>query len=380
MKKITFLFSILYCLHTTAQNENYLLIGTYTSGKSEGIYVYKFNSTTGANNLLSTIKTSNPSFLAVSPNKKNVYAANEDADSTIHPIGGTISSFSFNNGKLTEINKLPSGGKHPCYVTVDKTGKWLFAGNYSSGTVGLLPIKKGGALDTIKQIIQHNGSGPNEARQQSAHVHGTFLSADNGLLYVPDLGIDKLMMYTFDNNKGKLQTANPAFVSINPGSGPRHLDISSNGKFIYLVLELTGEVTVLKNSGHNNFQSIQSISLVSPYYKGIIGGADIHLSPDGRFLYASNRGNDNSIAIFAVNTVDGKLTWIGSHSTLGATPRNFNFDPSGNFLLVANQNSDDITIFRRNKKTGLLADTGKKINVPNPVCIKWIPMIIANTK
>lgn len=371
MKKIISLLLLCSAMTAAAQNEAYLLIGTYTGGKSEGIYVYKFNTLTGDNHMVSVVKSSNPSFLAVSPNQKYVYAVNENADSTRFTVGGNISAFAFNktNGILTEINKQPSGGKHPCYVAVDKTGRWVFAGNYTSGSIGLLHANANGSLDSLHQVIQHSGSGPNADRQQGPHVHSTNLSADNKFLYVPDLGIDKIMTYSFDNSKGQLKYVSSAAST--PGNGPRHMTFSANNKFAYLMEEMGGTVVCYKiDKGNLVFQ--QRISALPEGFKGAIGSADIHISPDGKFLYCSNRGDANTISIFAVNPANGTLKLIGDQSTMGKTPRNFNFDPSGNFLLVANQNSDDIYIFRINKKTGLLTYTGKKIEVGNPVCLKWV--------
>ena len=375
MKKI--LPALLVIVSTTAlaqkQKEAYLLVGTYTSGKSEGIYVYKFNTATGDYKLFSVTKSSNPSYLAVSPDKKMVYAVNENADSTMNLVGGNISAFSFKNGKLTEVNKQPSGGKHPCYVAVDKTGKWVFAANYSSGSIGLLKIKKDGSLDTLKQVIQHAGSGPNKERQLGPHVHCTYITPDNKYLFVPDLGIDKMKIYSFNAAKGHLQPAKSSDKSVTPGSGPRHVDIHPNGKYVYLMLEMTGEVVVYKNFGNADLQEIQTISAQPPYIRtGNISGADIHVSPDGKFLYSSNRGNANTIAIFSINSADGTLTPVGQQPVLGIKPRNFNFSPGADFLLVANQESDNIVIFKRDKKTGLLSETGKQISVPNPVCVKWV--------
>jgi 6-phosphogluconolactonase len=372
MKKIASLLVFLYCISAAAQNQNYLLVGTYTSGKSEGIYVYKFNTTTGDFSLVSTAKSSNPSFLAVSPNKKFVYAVNENSDSTKFTMGGKVSAFSFNNvdGKLTELNEMTSGGKHPCYVAVDKTGQWLFAGNYTSGSIGLLHVNKDGSLDSVRDVIQHSGNGPNKERQLGPHVHSTNLSADNKFLYVPDLGIDKVMIYSFNNKTGALKPGTPA--SSLPGSGPRHFDFSLNKKYAYLMEELSGTVVSYKIKSDGSLELNQRIIAHPADFKGVVGSADIHVSPDGKFLYCSNRGDENTITIFSINTANGKLKLVGYQSTLGKTPRNFNFDPSGNFLLVANQNTDDIFIFKIDKKTGLLKDTGKKIAVPNPVCIKWI--------
>jgi 6-phosphogluconolactonase len=369
MKKKLLGIFLLSALFVTAQDEHYLLIGTYTGGKSEGIYVYKFNSLTAENSLVSVTKSSNPSFITVSPNKKMVYAVNENADSTIVPMGGTVTAFSFNDGKLTEINKQPSGGRHPCYVSIDKTSQWIFAGNYSSGTVGVLPVNADGSLNSLQQTIQHEGSGPNEQRQQAPHVHAAVLSADNKYLFVPDLGIDKVMVYAFNKKKGTLKLKSSA-ASL-PGNGPRHFTLDTANNFAYLMEELTGTVVCYKvKKGKLIFE--QRISALPADFKGGIGSADIHISPDDKFLYCSNRGDANTISIFSVHPTDGKLTLIGQQSTLGEKPRNFNFDPSGNFLLVANQNSDEVVIFKIDKVTGLLSDTGKRISVGNPVCVKWV--------
>ena len=354
-------------------NKPYLLIGTYTSGKSEGIYVYNFNSITGENSLVSTVKASNPSYLAVSPNNNMVYAVTEDASVTNKGTGGDVIAFSFNKkkGTLTQINKQFSGGKHPCYVSVDKTGKWVFAGNYSSGNAAVFAVKKDGSLDTLSTLIQHTGSGPNKDRQTEPHVHSTVISPDNKFLFVPDLGIDKVMIYQFNNKNGKLIAANPAFAQSTPGSGPRHFDFHPTNKYAYLMEELTATVSAFKYS-NGKLTPIQRISAMPTSFSGALGSADIHVSQDGKFLYCSNRGESNSISIFKINAADGRLKMISNQPSMGKTPRNFNFDPTGNFLLVAHQQSDEIVIFKIDKKTGLLTDTGKRINVPNPVCIKWI--------
>jgi len=373
MKK---LFAFLFCTITlkSFSQENYLLIGSYSAPNSEGIYVYKFNSLTGEAVFVSSIKASNPSFLAVSPNEKFIYAVNENADSTRFTVTGYIAAFSFDktNGKLSFINKQESGGKHPCYVAIDKTGKWIFTGNYSSGSLAVLPVKANGSLDTAIQTIQHEGHGVVDGRQDDPHVHATVLSRDNKTLYVPDLGLDKLMIYKFNNVTGKLTDAPMPFAMTEPGTGPRHFDIHPNNKYAYLMEELTGTVSVFQIYKDGSLESIQNISALPRDFNGVIGSADIHVSPDGKFLYASNRGESNTIGIFKINPSTGLLTWVDAQSTLGQTPRNFNFDPTGNFLLVANQNTDDIIIFKRDKITGLLTDTGKKINVHSPVCLKWI--------
>jgi 6-phosphogluconolactonase len=351
--------------------ENYLIVGTYTGGKSEGVYVYKFNSGDGSFKEVSHVKTSNPSFVAVSPNEKFVYAVHEDAAS--NGKGGEISAFSFNKktGTLTYLNEKPTEGDHPCYVIEDKTAKWVIAANYSSGSLSVLPVKTDGSLGKPTTTIQHQGSGIVKDRQAGPHVHCTVLSPDNRFLFVADLGIDKVMIYSFNAATGKLNPAKIPFAKTVDGSGPRHFIFHPNNKYAYLVEELSGTVeTYQYNNGA--LKNIQRISTMPAGDTSFPGSADIHISPDGKFLYASNRSTSNTIAIFKINPADGKLTIVGHQSTMGKTPRNFNFDPSGDYLLVANQNDDQVVIFKRDKATGLLTDTGKRIDVGKPVCLKWI--------
>jgi len=370
MKFITKLFFLFIISSANAQTHQYLLIGTYTSGKSEGIYVYDFNTTNGDFSMVSKIKSSNPSYLAIAPNKKNVYAVYEDGN---NQVGGSVAAFSFNkeNGELTFINQQLSGGDHPCYVAIDKTGKWVTAGNYNGGSVTVFPIKTDGSIGTMADKKQHEGTSVNKERQEKAHVHCTYFSPDNKFLFVPDLGMDKVMIYNFNAANGKLTPGAQPFYKASPGSGPRHFDIHPNHKYAYLMEELSGTVVAFKY-GNGHLTAIQTISSAPKDFTGGLGSADIHVSPDGKFLYCSNRAESNSIAIFKINPATGKLSIVGTESTQGKTPRNFNFDPSGNFLLIANQNSDNIVIFKRDVNTGKLTPTGKQIEVGNPVCQKWI--------
>ncbi len=367
MKNIFFLI-VVFSFFTVNAQHSYLLIGTYTTGKGEGIYVYDFNSATGDAAYKSKIKASNPSFLTVSPGQQYVYAAFEDGKGS-----GAVGAYSFNKktGELSFINQQSSGGDHPCYVATDKTGKWVSVANYSGGSLGVFPVKTGGALAEQSQHIQHTGSSANKQRQEKAHVHCTYFTPDNKLLLVPDLGMDKLMIYSFNNKTGKLATAAQNFVASPDNGGPRHITFAPNKKYAYLMEELTGTVVVLKYAA-GKLATIQSISAAAPDFKGFMGSADIHVSDDGKFLYCSNRGDANNITIFSINPVSGKLAVAGFQSTLGIAPRNFSLDPSGNYLLVANQNSDNIVVFKRDKVTGLLTDMGKKIEVGNPVCLKWM--------
>jgi 6-phosphogluconolactonase len=372
MKLLVLLALLSLSILPPADKDNYLVIGTYDSPKSEGIYVYKFSSADGSVEEVSHIKTSNPSYVVVSPNEKFVYAVHENAQGG---NGGEIAAFSFNKktGTLSFINQQLSGGDHPCYVEIDKTGKWIFAGNYTSGSLSVLPVNADGSLGTPVTKIQHKGAGKNLERQNGPHVHCTKISPDNRWLFVPDLGIDKVMIYAFNVKTGKLTPAKQPYAQSIPGSGPRHFTFHPNHKYAYLVEELSGTVETFQ---YNNglVKNIQRTSTMPSNDTSFAGSADIHVSPDGKFLYTSNRSTSNTIAIFRINETNGKLTVIGHQSTLGKTPRNFNFDPTGKFLLVANQESDEIVIFKRDLKTGLLTDTGKRISVGKPVCLKWVSM------
>ena len=372
MKYLLLFYLTLNIIAGNAQ-EHYLLVGTYDSPKSEGIYVYKFNSKTGTAKEVSHVKTPNPSFLAISPDEKFVYAVAETAPKD--GKGGDIAAFSFNkqNGNLTFINKQYSGGDHPCHVEIDKTGKWVFASNYTSGSLSLLPINNDGSLgDAVS--FQHYGNGPNEQRQKEPHVHGAIISPNNKTLFVTDLGIDKVMLYDFNASTGKLTAAKKPFIQTEPGAGPRLFTFHPDNRFAYTIQELSGTVVLYKHK-KGRLKIKQRISTMPLDDKRFAGSADIHVSSDGKFLYASNRGEVNTIAIFSVNKKNGKLTSIGYQSTLGKGPRNFSFDPTGNFLLVGNQNSDEVAIFNREIETGLLTDTGNKIAVDKPVCIKWISIV-----
>ena len=361
-----FATSLASCGQTAAPPapEHYLLIGTYTTGKSEGIYVYKFNSNDGSFQPVSVGKgIKNPSYLAVAPDNKHVYSVSEGENE------GAITAFSFENGTLTMLNAQPSGGNGPCYVAVDRTGKWVATGNYGSGSLAILPIQADGSLGAPATSIVHEGKSVNASRQEKPHVHATVFAPGNDYLFVPDLGMDKVMIYNFNDKTGQLSAAAPAAVI--PGAGPRHFDFHPSGKYAYLMEELSGTVTAFTYDNKGKLNAIQNISSHPAGFKGAMGSADIHVSPDGKFLYASNRGESNTIAIFAIDDKTGKLSPVDYPSTLGVHPRNFNFDPSGNFVLVANRDTDNIVIFKRDTKTGKLTALKEQIKVPSPVCIKW---------
>ncbi len=363
---VTFLF---FTLATVSAQENYLLVGTYDSPASEGIYVFKFDSEQGTAQEISHVKTPNPSFLTISKDERFVYAVSETSAKDEKP--GQVAAFSFDKttGKLNLLNQQSSGGDHPCHVELDNTGNWLFVSNYTSGSVSCLFVKDNGMLGE-GTVVQHSGSGSNVERQASAHAHGAIISPDNKKLYVTDLGIDKLMLYNFDEKTGRLSPSQPAFMPVVAGAGPRLFTYHPSKKTAYVIEELSGTIQVFrtKNAG---LMAIQRISTMPQGDEQFAGSADIHVSSDGKFLYASNRGESNTIAIFKVRK-NGKLRLIAHQSTLGKSPRNFTIDPSGKFLLVGNQNSDEIVVFKRDVLTGLLSDTGQRISIGKPVCLKWM--------
>jgi 6-phosphogluconolactonase len=353
-------------------NEYFLLTGTYTTGKSEGIYVFNYQLDKSlATPVYTATGIRNPSFLSLSPDGKKLYAVSEmNGDGN----AGKVVSYDFNTttGRLTKLNEQPSGGDDPCYVLVDHSNKWVFAGNYSSGSFSVLPIMADGSLGAAKTTINHSGSGADKSRQEKPHVHATVISPDNRFLFVPDLGIDKIMIYRFDVKDGSLKPAKQAFAATKPGAGPRHFSFHPNGKFAYIIEELSGSVTVFSfKAKSGELKPIQNIRSLPDGFTGTAGSADIHLSSDGRFLYASNRGESNTIVIYSVHAKDGKLSLLGHQSTLGKGPRNFSITPDGKQLIVANQGSDEMVIFNRNTETGMLTDSGKRISVPTPVCIQW---------
>lgn len=369
IKLLTFL--LLFSLAGLTQ-EHYMVVGTYDSPKSEGIYVFRFNTSNGSAAEVSHIKTSNPSYLAVSPDEKFVYAVNENGDTA--KFAGSVSSFSFDksSGTLHFMNQQPAMGNNPCYISTDKHGKWVFAGNYSSGNTIVLPVKQDGSLGPVKMNHPYSGSGPNKDRQLSSHIHYTVLADNNKDLFITDLGSDKVYIEHFHDKTGYIFDAEHKAIQVEPGGGPRHMDIDRQKKYIYVVEELLGYISVYTYPGKESPELVQRIRIIPDDYTGKPSGADIHLSPDGKFLYASSRGESNAIAIFSVDKKNGTLTLKGYQPTLGKTPRHFNFDPTGRFLLVANQNSDEIVIFKRNSRTGLLTDTGNRVAVGKPVCIRWI--------
>lgn len=362
------LHSIILCAQ-----EYYLFAGTYTNGKSKGIYVFRFNSNTGeAQWVSSTDSCTNPSYLAISPNGKRVYAVNETGGEK----PGYASAFNFDaaTGQLHLINQQPTGGDHPCFIAIDETGNWVLTGNYTGGSITAFPVEKDGALKPYSQLVQHTGKSVHQTRQDRPHVHATFFSPDYRYVLAPDLGLDKIMVYQFKPQQSQpLETGPMPFATAPAGAGPRHLDFHPNKQYVYVLEEITGSITAYKYlNGH--MSTVQQVATHPPSFTGTPGSADIHVSPDGKFLYASNRGEENNIAIFAIDAASGKLTAKGYQSIPGKGPRNFVIDPLGKYLLVANQYTSNIVIYKIDKRTGALQPTLQQLEVPNPVCLKLLPI------
>lgn len=368
LHSLLLLILFLLSFSTFAQkNEYFLFVGTFTTGKSEGIYVYNFNTKTGKFEYKSVGKgIKDPSYLAISADKKFVYSAGENTpkEATIHTL-----IFDEKTANLTLLNTQITNGERSCHVSIDKTGKWVFVANFRTGNFSVFPVENDGKLGKATQTIQHEGKGAIPERQEKAHAHSTYMQPDNKHLWVVDLGLDKILYYDFDEKTGKVSPSNPAFTKIEDGAGPRHLDFHPNGKFVYSINEINSTVCAFEKQ-NGILKQIQTVSSLPANYNGRKWSADIHISPDGKFLYASNRAADN-IAIYSIDTKTSLLTNIGFESSGGKTPRNFMITPEGNFLLAANQDSDNIVIFKRNKSTGMLTKTDE-ISVPNPVCLKMV--------
>ncbi len=364
---LLFLFSCSSFLGAYSQN---ILIGTYTStGKSVGVYNYRFDQLNGTASLISKVAIEDPSFLTTGFNDQLIYSVDELANK----LGG-VTAIRFNKatGSMEKLNSVLSQGDHPCHVTIDSKNRFVFVANYTSGSLKAIKINKDGSLDTTLQSIQHFGKSINTLRQEKPHVHSSILSPDEKFLLVQDLGTDQISVHSVNylNSSSPLSTIPFSVFNTTPGSGPRHLTFHPKKSIAYSVQELDGTVNVMEFK-KGKLTLLQTITMVPKNDTRKNGAADIHVSADGKFLYASNRGEFNDLVIYSINAY-GKLTYLSTQSTMGKGPRNFSIDPSGNYLLVANQLSDEIIIFKRNQSTGLLTDTGNRIKVGAPVCIKFI--------
>jgi 6-phosphogluconolactonase len=366
---ICLIFSIV-CISIQAFSQHTcVFIGSFNWDKTtEGIYVYELDTINGIlTKITSFTGIANPSFLTVSPNGRYIYSCTESKT----PKAGSVSSFEFNylNKSLTFLNSQPSEGENPVYVSIHKNGKWLLDANYTESSVSVYPLAEDGKIKTIVQNIQFKEGSINKQRQDRSHIHAVVFSPSFGQVFLPDLGADKIRCYQFDTlKKEPLQPLPIPAINVIAGSGPRHFTFHPNGKFAYCIDELSG--TIDGYTYIDTLHQFQRVDTHSSDFKSGFENADIHISPDGKFLYASNRGKENNIAIFSI-TVDGTLGSMGYQSTWGEHPRIFAIDPSGKFLIVANVSSDNIQIFRRDKETGALHKTGKEVSIKAPSCVQF---------
>ena len=347
-------------------------IGTYTKTEEQGIHWLKLDMATGKLTAVGKLAgQKNPSFLAIHSNKKFLYAVNEIGNYKGEKAGG-VSAYSIDSetGALTFLNQQSSKGGAPCHLVVDATGRNVLAANYTGGSVVSLPISRKGRLRKAASFIQHEGSSVLKPRQAAPHGHSINVSPGNKFAVAADLGLDKVLVYGFEPKGGKLTPA--GFAKVAPGAGPRHFAFHPNGKFAYVINEITLTVTAFTwDEAKGKLTELQTITTL-PVERGKgMSTAEVQVHPSGKFLYGSNRGH-NTIAVFNIDQKTGKLKVVQHQSTLGKTPRNFGIDPTGKFLVAANQSSGDIFTFQINQATGELKATGHKIEVPTPVCVKFL--------
>jgi 6-phosphogluconolactonase len=370
---------LLAVFHVRAmQTPNTMLvyIGTYTGPKSKGIYVSRLDLAAGT---LSTPElaaaSANPSFLAIHPTRELLYAVNEIGQYEGKP-SGSVSAFAIERatGTLKALNQQPSVGAGPAHITVDHGGRNVLVANYGGGSVAVLPIAADGTLKAATAFMQHAGSSVNASRQKEPHAHSVIVDSRDRFAYVADLGIDKVMVYRLDAAAGTLTAADPAFTAVQAGAGPRHVSLHPNGRYAYVINELTNSVTAFtRDAERGALTTMQTVSTLPAGTEAppTFSTAEVLVHPSGRFLYGSNRGHD-SITLFTIDEKTGRLTFVETQPTQGSTPRGFGIDPTGAYLIAGNQRSDTVIVFRIDQKTGRLTPTGSKIEVGAPVSVKFL--------
>jgi len=358
----------------TQKGDYLLFVGTYTARDSKGVYAYRFSAASKELIPLGLVaETPNPSFLAIDPTGRFLYAVNE-LEKYQGEASGSVSAFAIDkkSGKLSLLNQVSSRGLDPCYVSLDQSGRYVLVANYGSGSVAAFPLLKDGSLGEAASFVQHSGTGPDRERQEGPHAHWVGVMPDNHFAMAVDLGIDEVLVYRLNDKNGSLSANDPAFVKLEPGSGPRHLDFHPNSRFVYVISELQSKINVFSYDAQRGaLQPLQSIATVPKEFSGTNYPAEIRVHPNGKFLFASNRGHD-SVAVFSIDQKKGTLSPVGHFSTHGKNPRNFEIDPSGSHLFVADQESGNIVIFEIDQSTGKLKSTGQVLHVDSPVCLKFL--------
>jgi len=345
-------------------------IGSYAKNTEQGIHHFKLDPVSGSLTAAGGASgVANPSFVAISPDKKFLYAIGESGGKK----GGAVVSFSIDasSGALTQVSESFSGGSGPCYVTADKTGKVVLVANYGGGSIASLPVSADGKLSEPATFVQHTGSGVNPGRQKEPHAHSINVSPDNRFALAADLGIDKLLIYKLDAEKGTMTPNNPPHGELPPGAGPRHFAFHPSAKYLYVCGEMTSTVHAYAwDAEKGSLKHLQDLSTLPQEVKGN-STAECQVHPSGKFVYVSNRGHD-SIAVFKVDEATGKLTAAGHAPSGGKTPRNFGIDPTGQILIAANQSSNNIVVYKIDQATGMPKPVGVEVSVPKPVCVKFL--------
>ena len=368
MSRTVGVLCLMLAMPAAAQDDLRVYFGTYTRGESEGIYLSQLDTKSGKLTDAELVaKTENPSFLALHPSGKFLVAVNEVAEFQGQP-GGGLTTFAIGpQGRLQQLGATATEGAAPCHVVIDRTGKFALAANYTGGSVSVIPIQTDGKPGKLSQLIRHQGSSVTR-RQQSPHAHCVRFAAGDRFAFAADLGMDQVRIYQFDAATGRLNDAATPAVDLAPGAGPRHFTFHPNGRFAYVINEMQSTVTAMTyDPSSGRLRTIQTLSTLPAGFAGRNSTAEVVVSPDGKHLYGSNRGHD-SLAAFAIDSATGRLSAIGHFKTGGKTPRNFNIDPSGQWVLAANQSTNDVFVFRR-AEDGTLSPTGQSIAVGAPVCV-----------
>jgi 6-phosphogluconolactonase len=363
----------------SSSRPTHVYVGTFTRaephgrGAAEGVYVCRFDASSGAMTLIQSVPdVSNPSFLALHPNQRYLYAVNAVPEID-GQAGGGLSALAIDGetGELRVLNRQSTRGAGPCHVSVDRSGRYAMAANYTGGSVAVFPIQDDGSLAPASDFIQHVGSSVDPRRQEAPHAHSINPDLEHRNVLVCDLGMDQVLTYRLDRATGRLIAGEPSSVQARAGAGPRHLDYHPNGRFVYVINEINSTITAYTYDAESGrLDEVQTVPTLPDGFTGSSTCADIHVAPSGRFVYGSNRGHD-SLVIFAVDEQTGKLDYVGHESTRGKTPRNFAITPAGDLLLAANQDTDNIVVFQVDQQTGKLKPTGQQVEIPTPVCLKF---------
>jgi 6-phosphogluconolactonase len=374
MRLISLLSLLLMTIATSSARQLLVYVGTYTK-TSKGIYSGSFDTETGKlGELTLAAEMASPSFLAISADRRFLYAVSEtEATTCLGKPSGSVNAYAITpkTGALALLNTEPSAGRHPCHISITPDGKAVLVANYSSGTVALLPVQADGRLSAPASVDQHTGKSINPSRQKAPYAHSITLASDGHFAFAADLGNDQVYTYRVDTSAATLTPASPASVAIEPGSGPRHLAFSPDGHHAYLINELSNTITTFAVDAQTGaLKTLQTVPTLPADFSGKNTTAEVVVHPSGRFVYGSNRGHD-SIAVFAVDATTGTLSFVEHVSTQGRTPRNFTLSPDGRWLIAANQDGDSLVVYSVDAATGRLTATGQKLTLGAPVCVRF---------